>query len=64
MHELTVSAGAPDILVNNTGIYPNQPFDAMSIAAWRPMFAVNVGSMFRTCQAFRPAMKRRCWAAS
>jgi len=53
--------GAPDILVNNAGIYPNQPFEAMSIADWRRMFAVNVESMFLTCQAFTPAMKRRGW---
>jgi 3-oxoacyl-[acyl-carrier protein] reductase/(S)-1-phenylethanol dehydrogenase len=53
--------GAPDILVNNAGIYPNQPFGEMSIDDWRAMFAVNVESMFLTCQAFTPAMKRRGW---
>ena len=53
--------GAPDILVNNAGIYPNQPFSEMSIDDWRAMFRVNVESMFLTCQAFTPAMKRRGW---
>ena len=53
--------GAPDILVNNAGIYPNQPFSEMSIGNWRAMLATNVDSMFLTCQAFTPAMKRRGW---
>ena len=58
-HELPVNVGAPDILVNIAGIYPNQTLGAMPIAAWRPMFAVNVESMFLTCQVFTPAVKRR-----
>jgi len=59
--EVAAALGAPDILVNNAGIYPNQPLEAMSIADWRRMFAVNVESMFLTCQAFTPAMKQRGW---
>jgi NAD(P)-dependent dehydrogenase (short-subunit alcohol dehydrogenase family) len=59
--EVEAALGAPDILVNNAGIYPNQPFSEMSIDDWRVMFAVNVESMFLTCQAFTPAMKRRGW---
>jgi NAD(P)-dependent dehydrogenase (short-subunit alcohol dehydrogenase family) len=59
--EVAATLGAPDILVNNAGIYPNQPFSEMSIDDWRRMFAVNVESMFLTCQAFTPAMKRRGW---
>jgi NAD(P)-dependent dehydrogenase (short-subunit alcohol dehydrogenase family) len=57
--EVEAALGAPDILVNNCGIYPNQPLAEMSIADWRRMFAVNVDSMFLTCQAFTPAMKSR-----
>ena len=53
--------GAVDILVNNAGIYPNQPLAEMSIDDWRRMFAVNVESMFLTCQAFTPSMKSRGW---
>jgi NAD(P)-dependent dehydrogenase (short-subunit alcohol dehydrogenase family) len=59
--EVEAALGAPDILVNNAGIYPNQPFSEISIDDWRAMFAVNVESMFLTCQAFTPAMKRRGW---
>jgi NAD(P)-dependent dehydrogenase (short-subunit alcohol dehydrogenase family) len=58
-HELPVNVGAPDILVNIAGIYPNQTFDALPIAPWRPMFAVNVESVFLTCQVFTPTAKRR-----
>ena len=43
-HELPVSGGAPDIPATIADIYPIQPFNAMSIAAWRPMSAVNVES--------------------
>jgi len=59
--EAEAALGAADILVNNAGIYPNQPFDQMSLQDWRRMFAVNVESMFLTCQAFTPAMKQRGW---
>ena len=59
VHELPVNVGVPDILVIIASIYPNQTFDVMPIAAWRPMFAVNVESMFLTCQVFTPGMKRR-----
>jgi len=59
--EAETALGTADILVNNAGIYPNQPFDQMSLQDWRRMFAVNVESMFLTCQAFTPAMKQRGW---
>ena len=59
--EIGAALGDPDILVNNAGIYPNQPFEVMTLADWRRMFAVNVESMFLTCQAFTPAMRQRGW---
>jgi NAD(P)-dependent dehydrogenase (short-subunit alcohol dehydrogenase family) len=59
--EVEAAVGAADILVNNAGIYPNQMFEAMTIEDWRRMFAVNVESMFLTCQAFSPSMKARGW---
>jgi len=48
--ELAVHVAAPDILVQTACICPGQPFDAMPVTAWRPTFAVNVESMFLTCQ--------------
>jgi NAD(P)-dependent dehydrogenase (short-subunit alcohol dehydrogenase family) len=59
--EVESSLGAADILVNNAGIYPNQLLDGMTPADWRRIFAINVDSMFYTCQAFTPAMKARGW---
>jgi NAD(P)-dependent dehydrogenase (short-subunit alcohol dehydrogenase family) len=53
--------GGCDILVNNAGIYPQVPFDVMTLADWRRMFAVNLESMFLTSKAFVPGMTRRQW---
>lgn len=53
--------GGADILVNNAGIYPNQLLQDMTLPDWRRMFAVNVDSMFLTCQAFTPHMRNRNW---
>jgi hypothetical protein len=43
-HELPVSGGAPDIPAPLADIHPSQPFNTLSITAWRPMSAVNVES--------------------
>ena len=59
--EVEAALGPVDILVNNCGIYPNQPVAGMSFADWRRVFAINVDSMFLTCQAFTPQMKARGW---
>ncbi|BEP14874.1 SDR family NAD(P)-dependent oxidoreductase [Acidothermaceae bacterium B102] len=59
--EVEAALGSADILVNNAGIYPNQMFDGMTLTDWRRMFAVNVESMFLTCQAYTPAMKAKGW---
>jgi NAD(P)-dependent dehydrogenase (short-subunit alcohol dehydrogenase family) len=59
--DVEAALGAADVLVNNAGIYPNQPLDDMSITDWRRIFAINVESMFLTSQAFTPSMKARGW---
>jgi (S)-1-phenylethanol dehydrogenase len=59
--EVEAALGPVDILVNNVGIYPNQPVDGMSFDDWRRIFAINVDSMFLTSQAFTPRMKTRGW---
>lgn len=51
--------GPVDILINNAGVYPRQPFDSMTIEQWRRVFAVNVEAMFLTVQAFSPGMRAR-----
>lgn len=53
--------GPPSILVNNCGIFPNEPLDDITFADWRRVFAVNVDAMFLTCKVFTPAMRRAGW---
>jgi NAD(P)-dependent dehydrogenase (short-subunit alcohol dehydrogenase family) len=51
--------GQPDILINNVGIFPLQPFLEISFADWRTINAINVDSMFLFAQAFVPGMIAR-----
>lgn len=53
--------GRADILVNNVGIYPLTPFDDLSYADWKRIFAINVDSQFLMSKAFVPGMKQRGW---
>lgn len=48
--------GAVDVLVNNAGIYPRQPFLDITEAQWDEMQAVNLKSMFHMTQAVMPGM--------
>lgn len=59
--EISTSIGAPQILINNAGIYPNKMFEQLTLEDWHQMFAVNVDSMFHTVQAFLPGMKDAGW---
>lgn len=58
---VTERLGAVGILVNNAGIYPNQPFEGMSFEDWRTVFALNVDAIFHTVQAFAPGMRAAGW---
>jgi NAD(P)-dependent dehydrogenase (short-subunit alcohol dehydrogenase family) len=53
--------GRCDILVNCAGIFPQQPFDAMTFADWRRLMAINLDGVFLATAAFVPGMKRRQW---
>ena len=53
--------GRCDILINNVGIYPNEPFEAVTFAKWRRVMAINLDSMFLTAKAFAPSMAERGW---
>ena len=53
--------GRCDILVNNVGIFPNEPLEEIDFAKWRHVFAINLDSMFLTAKAFVPGMKQRGW---
>ena len=59
--EIGARFGRCDILVNNVGIYPNEPFEAVTFAKWRRVMAVNLDSMFLTAKAFAPGMVERGW---
>jgi NAD(P)-dependent dehydrogenase (short-subunit alcohol dehydrogenase family) len=53
--------GRCDIVVNNAGIYPVQPFDGLTFADWRRVMALNLDAAFLIAQAFVPGMKARGW---
>jgi NAD(P)-dependent dehydrogenase (short-subunit alcohol dehydrogenase family) len=53
--------GRCDILINNAGIYPIQPFDQVTFADWRRVMALNLDAVFLVTKAFAPGMKRRQW---
>jgi NAD(P)-dependent dehydrogenase (short-subunit alcohol dehydrogenase family) len=63
MAEETVErCGSIDVLVNNAGLYASlamRPFDEITLAEWRQVLDVNVASMFLTCRAVVPVMRRQ-----
>lgn len=59
--EVERGLGRCDILINNAGIYPLQPFDEVSFADWKRVMAINLDSMFLTAKAFVPGMRARGW---
>ena len=59
--EVDATVGRPHILVNNVGVYPNQPFEALTVDDWRSIFAVNVDTLFHATRAFLPGMKEHGW---
>jgi NAD(P)-dependent dehydrogenase (short-subunit alcohol dehydrogenase family) len=63
MAEETVErCGSIDVLVNNAGLYASlamRSFDEIPLAEWRQVLDVNVASMFLTCRAVVPVMRRQ-----
>ena len=53
--------GRVDIVINNAGIYPFQPFDKMTFADWKKVMGTNLDANFLMAQAFVPGMKARKW---
>jgi NAD(P)-dependent dehydrogenase (short-subunit alcohol dehydrogenase family) len=51
--------GRIDVLVNNVGLYHEEPFELISFAEWKRMLAVNLDGLFLTTKAVLPAMKDR-----
>jgi len=48
--------GGIDILVNAPGVNSATPFEEITDAEWELLLDTNLGSMFRTIQAFRPQL--------
>jgi NAD(P)-dependent dehydrogenase (short-subunit alcohol dehydrogenase family) len=60
--ETVERCGSIDMLVNNAGLYASlamRPFDEIPLAEWRQVLDVNVASMFLTCRAVVPVMRRQ-----
>jgi 3-oxoacyl-[acyl-carrier protein] reductase len=58
MSVLAAELPAPDVLVNNAGIAPRMPLEAMSTALWDETLAVNLRAPFQLTRAVLPAMRR------
>jgi 3-oxoacyl-[acyl-carrier protein] reductase len=57
--EAVVGFGRIDILINNAGIFPRQPFLGMTEQQWDDMQAINLKSMFHSIQLTLPHMIER-----
>jgi len=57
-------AGGLDVLVNAPGVNSSTPFPELSEDEWHRLLAVNLTSVFRTCQLFAPQMRSRPTGAS
>ena len=51
--------GAPDIVVNNAGLFPLAPLHIMAVATFEQTLEVNVVAPFRFVRAFLPLMRER-----
>jgi len=53
--------GRLDILCHNAGIFPETRIEAMTLAEWERVIAVNLTSTFLSVQACLPAMRQSRW---
>ena len=59
--EVEKDGGRCDILLNNAGIYPMQPFDEITFEDWRRVLSVNLNSLFLMTKALALGMRQRRW---
>src|SRR6185437_14546725 len=59
--EVNAKLGAPDIVVNCAGIFPQKNFPEMTFEDWREVIATNLDSTFLVTAAFMPGMMQKKW---
>lgn len=53
--------GRIDILINNAGIYDEEPFELLTLEAWKRVIDVNLTGLFLATKAVLPAMKQQAF---
>jgi short-subunit dehydrogenase len=51
--------GSIDILINNAGLFLDKPLESITIAEYQRIFDTNIKSLFVTCSAAIPIMKKQ-----
>jgi 3-oxoacyl-[acyl-carrier protein] reductase len=51
--------GRIDVLINNAGVYPRQPFAEMTFEDWHRIIDVNLNGCYHTCREVLPEMVER-----
>jgi NAD(P)-dependent dehydrogenase (short-subunit alcohol dehydrogenase family) len=49
--------GRVDVLVNNAGLYEEEPFDLLTFDKWKKMLEINLHGLFLMSKAILPSMK-------
>jgi NAD(P)-dependent dehydrogenase (short-subunit alcohol dehydrogenase family) len=57
----SLDVGEVDIVVNNTGYFPNRSIDELDLPTWRKTFATNLDSHFLSVKYFLPTMRKKKW---
>jgi NAD(P)-dependent dehydrogenase (short-subunit alcohol dehydrogenase family) len=59
--EVKAKLGAPDIVVNCAGVFPQKNFTDMTFDDWRKVLSTNLDSTFLVTSAFVPGMIQKKW---
>jgi NAD(P)-dependent dehydrogenase (short-subunit alcohol dehydrogenase family) len=53
--------GSIDILINNAGVYEEEPFELLTLDAWKRVIDVNLTGLFLATKAVLPIMKQQAF---